>query len=447
MSTFSFWNDPGSTLHPASAMDFLPTPQLRALQLHRLQNITRHTYENVPFVREKMDTLRVTPADIKTLEDIQRLPFSVKSDLRDTYPYGLFAVPMSEVVRLHASSGTTGKPIVVGYTEGDMQVWGNAVLRALAMIDVTSHDVIHNAYGYGLFTGGLGIHVGAEAMGCTVIPVSGGNTDRQLMILQDFGVTAISCTPSYFLHILDDAEKKGVDVRKLPLRAGIFGAEPWTEEMRRRIEELAGIKAYDIYGLSEILGPGVAMECKHQRGLHIFEDHFYPEIIDPDTGKVLPDGEIGELVLTTLSKAATPMLRYRTRDLSRLVPETCACGRTLRRLERISARSDDMLIIRGVNLFPSQIETALLSIEQTMPHYHIIVTRENDLDQIEVQVEITPTFASDDIRSMQALRQRIVSAIERITNIRVNVSLVQPNTIQRSEGKAKRVTDLRNLKK
>ena len=443
MPSFSFWNDPGSTLHPASAMDFLPAPELRALQLHRLQNITRHTFDNVAFVREKMVKAGAHPDQIRTLDDIRRLPFSVKTDLRDTYPYGLFAVPMEEVVRLHASSGTTGKPIVVGYTEGDMRVWANVVLRSLAAIGVTSNDVLHNAYGYGLFTGGLGLHCGAEAMGCTVIPVSGGNTDRQLMILEDFGVTAICCTPSYFLHILDAAEKKGVDVRALPLRVGIFGAEPWTEEMRRRIEQAANIKAYDIFGLTEIIGPGVSMECKHQCGMHLFEDHFYPEIIDPETGEVLPDGETGELVLTTLSKAATPMLRYRTRDLSRLVPEPCKCGRTLRRLQRISARSDDMLIIRGVNLFPSQIETALLSIEQAMPHYHIIVSRKDDLDQIEVQVEITPSLASDDIRSMQALRQRIVDAIEHVTNLRVNVSLVQPSTLQRSEGKLRRVTDLR----
>ena len=443
MSTFSFWNDPGSTLHPASAMDFLPAPQLRALQLHRLQNITRHTFENVAFARERMARAKAHPDQIRTLADIERLPFSVKADLRDTYPYGLFAVPMEEVVRLHASSGTTGKPIVVGYTAGDMEVWANVVLRSLAAIGITSRDVLHNAYGYGLFTGGLGLHCGAEAMGCTVIPVSGGNTDRQLMILQDFGVTAISCTPSYFLHILDEAEKKGVDMKALPLRIGIFGAEPWTEEMRRRIEQAADIKAYDIFGLTEIIGPGVSMECKHQCGMHIFEDHFYPEIINPDTGEVLPDGDTGELVLTTLSKAATPMLRYRTRDLSRLVPEACACGRTLRRLQRISARSDDMLIIRGVNLFPSQIEAALLSIEQALPHYHILVSRQNDLDNIEVQVEITPSVASDDIKSMQALRRRISDAIERITNLRVNVSLVQPNTLQRSEGKLRRVTDLR----
>ncbi|MCL1887658.1 MAG: phenylacetate--CoA ligase [Kiritimatiellaeota bacterium] len=445
MSTFSFWNDPGSTLHPASAMDFLPAPQLRALQLHRLQNIARHTFDNVAFAREKMSKAGFSPDNVKTLADIEKIPFSVKADLRDTYPYGLFAVPMSEVVRLHASSGTTGKPIVVGYTAGDMRVWANVVLRALAAVGVTSGDVLHNAYGYGLFTGGLGLHGGAEAMGCTVIPVSGGNTDRQLMILRDFGVTAISCTPSYFLHILDEAEKKGVDMRALPLRTGIFGAEPWTEEMRRRIEQAAGIKAYDIYGLTEIIGPGVSMECQEQCGPHIFEDHFYPEIIDPETGAALPDGEVGELVLTTLSKAATPMLRYRTRDLSRLVAEPCACGRTLRRLERVSARSDDMLIIRGVNLFPSQIEAALLSVEQALPHYHIIVSRKDDLDQIEVQVEITPSVASDDIRSMQHLRQRIVTAIEHVTNLRVNVSLVQPNTLQRSEGKARRVTDLRKL--
>ena len=443
MPTFEFWNDANNPLHPASMADYLPRAQLRALQLHRLQVVVSRAYAHVPLIRQRLDDRGVTPDQIRSLADITKLPFTVKSDLRDSYPFGLCASPMTDIVRLHASSGTTGKPIVVAYTQNDMEVWKNVIVRTLAAGGVRRGDVVQNAYGYGLFTGGLGLHYGAEALGATVIPISGGNTERQLMVLQDFGVTAICCTPSYFLHIVDEAEAHGVDIKALPLRTGFFGAEPWTEAMRVRIQQMACIRAYDIYGLSEIIGPGVAAECEAQCGLHIFEDHFYPEIIDPETGEVLPDGSTGELVLTTLSKEAMPMLRYRTRDLSELVTEPCACGRTIRRLHRIDARSDDMLIIRGVNVFPSQIETALLTVEAVLPHYQIVVTRERDLDQMEVRVEVTQTHFSDEVKSLEALRQRIGDAIEQVTGIRVRVELAEANTIKRSEGKAQRVQDLR----
>ncbi len=322
-----------------------------------------------------MEERNLTPDEVCGLEDLVKLPFTVKGDLRDTYPFGMFASPMGEVVRLHASSGTTGKPIVVAYTASDLGVWTNVMVRALASFGLHRGNVIQNAYGYGLFTGGLGFHYGGEALGATVIPVSGGNTDRQIMVMRDFGVSAICCTPSYFLHIIDRAAEMGVDPRALAIRAGIFGAEPWTESMRLRIQETAGIKAFDIYGLSEIIGPGVAAECCEQQGLHVFEDHFYPEIIDPQTGSVLPDGEVGELVLTTLSKEAMPMLRYRTRDITAMIPERCPCGRTIRRIRRVLHRSDDMFIIRGVNVFPSQIEAALLAVRGTLPHYQIVLSR------------------------------------------------------------------------
>ena len=326
---------------------------------------------------------------MRSLDDVTKLPFTVKTDLRDTYPFGLFASPMKDIVRLHASTGTTGKPIVVAYTKEDIGVWENVMMRSFAACGLHAGDVIQNAYGYGLFTGGLGAHYGAEALGATVIPISGGNTQRQLMVMKDFGSTAICCTPSYFLHIIDQAQELGINLKELPLRAGVFGAEPWTESMRRRIEAESGIKAYDIYGLSEIIGPGVAMECQCQAGPHIFEDWFYPEIIDLKSGKPLPDGEEGELVLTTLGKQAMPMIRYRTRDITALTSEKCECGRTLRRIQRIGRRSDDMFIIRGVNVYPSQIETALLKVEGTLPHYQIILTREKGLDEVEVQVEVT----------------------------------------------------------
>jgi phenylacetate-CoA ligase len=438
-------NHQKGTFEPVSAPDFLPVPQLRDLQLQRLQATVQRAYDHVALFRKRMDERGLTPRDIQTLADIAKLPFTVKNDLRDTYPFGLFASPMKEIVRLHASSGTTGKPIVVAYTREDLAVWTNVVVRGLLACGLHKDDIIQVAYGYGLFTGGLGAHYGAEALGATVVPISAGNTPRQLMLMKDFGTTAICCTPSYFLHLIDQAPEVGIDIKKLPLRAGVFGAEPWTESMRRRIEADSGIKAYDIYGLSEIVGPGVATECEYQAGPHIFEDYFYPEIINPDTGKVCAEGQEGELVLTTLGKQAMPMIRYRTRDLTSLATERCECGRTLRRITRIAHRSDDMFIIRGVNVFPSQIETALLKIEGALPHYQIILTREKGLDAIEVQVEVTSEVFGDTVGGLEQLRGKLSKSIETTLGLRVNVRLVQPRTIQRSEGKAKRVIDQRKM--
>ncbi len=431
--------------HPASATDFLPLPQLRDIQLARLKAMVQRAYDRVALFRKRMEERGLTPADLKSLEDIADLPFTVKSDLRDSYPFGLFASPLEEIVRFHASSGTTGKPIVVAYTREDLAAWSQAMLRSFAACGVHQGDIIQNAYGYGLFTGGLGAHYGAEALGASVIPISGGNTERQIMVLKDFGVTVICCTPSYFLHLIERAGELGVDIKDLPLRTGVFGAEPWTENMRQRIQADSGIKAYDIYGLSEICGPGVAMECVHQAGPHIFEDTFYPEIIDPETGHVLPDGAEGELVLTTLCKQAMPMIRYRTRDITSLASEPCACGRTLRRICRIARRSDDMLIIRGVNLFPSQIEAALLKVEETLPHYQIIVDRKRGLDTLEVQVEVTAETFSDTVGGLEKLQRKLAQSIDSITGIHADIHLVAPHTIQRSEGKAKRVVDKRKL--
>ncbi len=431
--------------HPVSAPDFLPLPQLRQLQLQRFQTIVRRAYERVELFRKRMDERKLTPDRFQSLDLVGQLPFTVKNDLRDTYPFGLFASPMHEIVRLHASSGTTGKPIVVAYNQDDVDVWSSVMVRSFAACGLHRGDIIQHAYGYGLFTGGLGAHYGAEALGATVIPISGGNTERQIMVMKDFGVTAICCTPSYFIHLIERARELGMDIKSLPLRTGVFGAEPWTESMRQYIQANSNIKAYDIYGLSEIIGPGVAMECLHQCGSHIFEDHFYPEIIDPKTGEVLPDGAEGELVLTTLSKMAMPMIRYRTRDLTTLAAEPCECGRTIRRIKRIGRRSDDMFIIRGVNVFPSQIESALLAVEGTMPHYQIILTRNKGLDEMEVQVEVTPESFSDKIGVMEALQGKIIHGIENILGIRAKISLVEPHSIQRSEGKAKRVIDKRNM--
>ena len=437
------WNDPPGGFHPASAPDFLPVAQLRAVQLQRLKATVQRAYDHVELFRSRMEERKLRPDGIRALEDVALLPFTVKTDLRDTYPFGLFASPLEEVVRLHASSGTTGKPIVVAYTQADVQVWASVMLRTFAAVGLHRGDVIQNAYGYGLFTGGLGVHYGAEALGATVIPISGGNTERQIMVMQDFGVTAFCCTPSYFLHVLERGKELGADFSRL--RAGVFGAEPWSEAMRRRIEAESGIKAYDIYGLSEIIGPGVAGECRAQAGLHVFEDHFYPEIVDPATGKPLPEGAEGELVLTTLSKQAMPMIRYRTRDVTTLVPEACACGRTIRRMRRVGRRSDDMFIIRGVNVFPSQVETALLAVEGTLPHYQIVLARERGLDEMEVKVEVTPEVFSDKIRALEGLQGKLAEALENTLGIRVKVTLVAPHTIQRSEGKAKRVLDQRQI--
>ena len=432
-------------MHPASAVDFLPLAQLRDVQFTRLKFIVQRAYDHVALFRKRMDERKLKPGDLRTMDDIVKLPFTVKTDLRDTYPYGMAASPLQEIVRFHASSGTTGKPIVVAYTKEDLDDWTRAMVRSFAACGVHSGDIVQNAYGYGLFTGGLGAHYGAEALGASVIPISGGNTDRQIMLMKDFGVTVICCTPSYFLHIIERAKEMGMDIKDMPLSIGVFGAEPWTENMRERIEEGSGIKAYDIYGLSEIVGPGVAMECTHQAGPHIFEDMFYPEIVDPKTLEPLEDGAEGELVLTTLCKRAMPMIRYRTRDITSLEPARCACGRTLRRIRRIGRRSDDMLIIRGVNLFPSQIEAALLKVEGTLPHYQIIVDRQKGLDTLEVQVEVTNEALSDTVGGMEQLQKQLAHSIEAITGLRPALKLVAPRTIQRSEGKAKRVIDKRIL--
>ena len=431
--------------HPASSSDFLPAPQLRQLQSERLRAVVCRVYERTELYRQRLDEARLKPSCIESIDDIARLPFTSKSDLRDTYPFGLFAGSMDEIVRLHASSGTTGKPIVVAYDRRDLEVWAEVIQRALVAFGLHEGDILQNSYGYGLFTGGLGLHYGGERLGATVIPTSGGNTDRQITILKDFGVSAISCTPSYFLHILDRAAEIGVDLRELPLRVGIFGAEPWSDAMRQHIQRAAGIKAYDLYGLTEIIGPGVGAECHCQNGIHIYEDHFYPEVVDPDTGRPLPDGTPGELVLTTLSKRAMPLLRFRTRDITALAAEPCACGRTIRRIARIPHRTDDMLIIRGCNVFPSQIEKALLEVDGALPHYRIVLTRCKGLDQMEVQVEVDAQLLNDRVGAMEELQDRFARSIEHITGLRVAVTLAEPRTLPRSEGKLCRVVDRRTL--
>lgn len=430
--------------HPVSQPDFLPREDLAALQLQRLQSIVQLSYDNVALTRRRMDERGIRPEQIRSLKDVANLPFMEKSDLRDTYPYGLFARPMKEIVRLHASSGTTGKPIVVGYTQSDLEVWTSVMARTMAAAGIHEGDVVQNAFGYGLFTGGLGAHYGLEALGATVVPISGGNTERQMMVMRDFGVTGICCTPSYFLHLVERLQKSPQGMHGIKLRVGVFGAEPWTEAMRAYIEKQSGIKAFDIYGLSEITGPGVAAECYCHDGLHVFEDHFLAEIVDPKSGEVLPDGEEGELVCTTLSKQAIPMIRYRTHDITSILAEPCACGRSLRRIRRISRRSDDMMIIRGVNVFPTQIEAGLLKVEHTVPHYQIVLTRRNGLDQMDVEIEVTPEVFRDRVGAMEELEKQLGDAIEQIIGLRVGIRLVEPGSIQRSEGKAKRVIDRRN---
>jgi len=424
----------------------LPREALEALQLKRLIATAERVYATVPFYKKKFDESGIKPSDIKSLKDLQRLPFTTKLDLRDNYPFGLFAVPMERVVRIHASSGTTGKQIVVGYTKRDINTWAELMARSLAAAGAHKNDIIHNAYGYGLFTGGLGVHYGAERMGASVIPISGGNTKRQIVILQDFGSTVLTCTPSYALFLTETAEEMGVDIRKLKLRVGIFGAEPWSERMRDEIERKMNIQAIDIYGLSEVIGPGVSIECiEAKRGLHIFEDHFIPEIIDPETGEVLPYGEKGELVFTTLTKEAFPLIRYRTRDISSLYPQPCKCGRTHVRMERVSGRTDDMLIIRGVNVFPSQIESVLMNIEGVEPHYLLIVDRQGSLDTLEVHAEVNEKLFSDKVKNLQILGKRIEEEIKDFLGVTAKVKLVEPKTIQRSEGKAQRVIDKRKI--
>jgi phenylacetate-CoA ligase len=422
----------------------LPRPALEALQLKRLTSTLSRVYANVPFYRQALDREGITPDSITSLEDLQKLPFTYKQDMRDSYPYGLFAAPMEDIVRIHASSGTTGKPTVVGYTRKDIDIWSELMARSFVAAGVHRGDIIHNAYGYGLFTGGLGAHYGAERLGASVIPMSGGNTKKQIMIMQDFGSTVLTCTPSYSLFMAEAAREEGIDFRKLNLHVGIFGAEPWSEAMRSEIEGKLNLCAIDIYGLSEIMGPGVAIECcEAKKGLHIWEDHFIPEIIHPDTGDVMPAGEQGELVITTITKEGIPLIRYRTRDITSITYEPCACGRTHARIARMSGRSDDMLIIRGVNVFPSQIESILMGIEGVEPHYLLIVDRKDNLDTLEVQVEVDERLFSDEVKNLQALTGMIEKQIKDILGVTCRARLVEPRTITRSEGKAKRVLDNR----
>lgn len=419
--------------------------ELRRVQGERLRETVERVYFNVPYYRNKMKEAGLAPENIQTIEDIVKLPFTTKNDLRDTYPFGMFAVPMSEIVRLHASSGTTGKPTVVGYTRNDISTWSEVMARTLTSAGADRNDFIQIAYGYGLFTGGLGLHYGGEKIGASVIPVSGGNTNRQLQLMHDFGTTVLACTPSYALHLAEAIEESDIDINELKLKTGVFGAEPWTENMRREIEHKLKVKAIDIYGLSEVIGPGVAFECMEQKGLHISEDHFYPEIIDPETLQVLPEGSFGELVFTTITKEGLPLIRYRTRDLTSLNHKKCNCGRTLVRMDKCLGRSDDMLIIRGVNLFPSQIESVILEMSEIKPHYRIIVDRVNNLDTIELQVEVDEEFFQDKISQLQSLREKLQENLESAIGLGIKVTLVEPKTIERSEGKAQRVIDKRKF--
>ncbi len=422
----------------------MPREEIEALQLRRLQDLCRRLYANVPFYRKRFDEIGLTPADVTSLNVLASLPFTEKQDMRNHYPYGLFAVPRENIVRVHASSGTTGRATVVGYTQRDINNWAELVARSLGCTGAEARDFVHVAYGYGLFTGGLGIHYGVERLGATVIPASGGATKRQVQLMRDFEATVLCSTPSYALYLCDTAEELGIDFRKMPLRIGVFGAEPWSEPMRADIERKMGIHAMNIYGLSEIMGPGVAMECvEAKNGMHIFEDHFLPEIIDPVTGKNLPEGEVGELVITTITKEGIPLLRYRTRDLTSLNYTPCRCGRTHARLGRIVGRSDDMLIIRGVNVYPQQIEALLLECEGIAPHYQIHVSRDNNLDNVELRVEIGNISFGDEIRRLQQTESKIQKAIKEYLGVSVKVRLVEPHSIARSEGKAQRIVDTR----
>ena len=423
----------------------MPLKEKEELQLNLLKKVVERAYENVPYYKNLFDNLKLKPDDIKSLKDIEKLPFTTKSDLRDAYPFGMFAVPEEEIIEVHTSSGTTGKPTVSGYTLKDLKIWGEVMGRALTMAGAGKKDKIQNCYGYGLFTGGLGVHYGTQAIGATVIPISAGNTQRQIEIMEDFKTSIITCTPSYALYLAEVLEKNGVDIKNLNLKAGVFGAEMWTEEMRKTIEKRLNISALNIYGLTEIIGPGVAQECEEKNGLHIFEDHFYPEIIDPNTKETLGEGERGELVLTTLTRDGMPILRFRTKDITSLRKEKCGCGRTIVRMERITGRTDDMLKIRGVIVFPSQIEKALLKIEGLQPQYQIIVTRPGHLDELEVQVEASSNLFSDEVKHVEEVKKKIESRIHNEIGLRVNVTLVEPESLPRSEGKAIRVLDKRDF--
>ena len=415
---------------------------LREIQSQRLVDMVKRCYDHVPLYRKRMDEMGLKPEDIQSIDDLTKLPFTTKQDLRDTYPFGLVAVPRDDLARVHASSGTTGKQTVVAYTENDLDIWARSAARSIVGCGGTHEDFVHVSYGYGLFTGGLGLHDGAQKMGATVIPVSSGNTSRQVQILQDYGSDILACTPSYAMYIGETVREKGIDPESLRVRIGIFGAEPWTEEMRREIEKALAIKAYDIYGLSEIAGPGVACECTQQNGMHVQEDFFYPEIIDPATGEQLPDGEEGELVFTCIGKEALPLIRYRTRDICSLTHEKCACGRTTVRMTKPKGRTDDMLIIRGINVFPSQIESVLLDLAMD-PNYRMIVDRKNNLDTLEVQVEMNESLFSDTVRNLERVERTIADALHSTLNISAKITLLEPKSIERSEGKAKRVIDKR----
>ena len=419
--------------------------EMSAAQNERLINTVKRVYHNVPFYREKMQKKGIEPGDIKSIEDLKKLPFTYKQDLRDTYPYGMFAVPLSEIVRIHASSGTTGKQTVVGYTRRDIDTWAEVMARTLTCAGASKESFIQVAYGYGLFTGGLGVHYGAERVGASVIPISGGNTKRQIQIMKDFGTTILACTPSYALFMAEEMEELGVRKEDLKLKAGVFGAEPWTNNMRREIEERLGILAIDIYGLSEVIGPGVSNDCRYKCGLHIQEDHFMPEIIDPETEEILPPGSKGEIVFTTITKEGLPLIRYRTHDVSSLDYGKCECGRTSVRMAKVSGRTDDMLIIRGVNVFPSQIESVLLEAGETAPHYLLIVDRIGTLDTLEVWVEMNQNMFSDEVKKLEDIEKKIRKEIEGTLGIAAKVKLVEPKTIERSEGKAKRVIDKRKI--
>lgn len=432
----SYWNE---------KYECMSRDEMRKVQTERLIKTVNRVYNNVPHYRAKMEQKGILPGDIKSVDDLKHLPFTYKQDLRDTYPFGLFAAPMSEIIRVHASSGTTGKKTVVGYTKNDIEVWAEVMARTFANAGADKNSVLQVSYGYGLFTGGLGAHYGGEYLGATVIPTSSGNTKLQLSIMQDFGTTHIACTPSYALYLAEEMEEMGIKPEDLKLKAGVFGAEPWSESMRKEIEERLKIKAIDIYGLSEVIGPGVACECQYQCGMHIPEDHFIPEIIDPETEEVLPEGSQGEIVFTTITKEGLPLIRYRTRDLSSLNYTKCECGRTEVRMSKVTGRTDDMLIIRGVNVFPSQIESVLLSIGETAPHYMLVVDRIDNLDTLEIQVEITPQLFSDEVKRLEDIERKIKKEVESTLGIGAKVKLVEPKTIQRSEGKAKRVIDKRVL--
>ena len=430
------WNETRQTMGRAD---------LAALQLQQLQTLVTQLYDRVPFYRERMDALGVAPADVQSLADIARLPFTSKADMREGYPFGLFAVDPSEIVDVHMSSGTTGKPVVDGYTRGDLEVWSDVMARTLDMGGVGCNDVVQNAYGYGLFTGGFGVHYGARALGAIVIPISSGNTMRQLQTMLDFGTTALTCTPSYAMFMAEHARDLGVDIRSLNLRAGFFGAEPWSEAMRADLQEKLGIRAYDIYGLTELIGPGVGAECPEQDGLHIFEDVFYPEIVDPSTGEPLPAGAQGELVLTAIGREGSPVLRYRTHDITYLIEEPCPCGRTSRRIHRLLGRNDDMLIIRGVNVFPQQVEEVLLRVQGVEPHYRLLVDREGSMDTLTVEVEMSEATFSDEMRVLMHFERRLEADLKAALGIQATCVLVNPRTIERSEGKAKRVIDRREI--